>query len=82
MFAGRMAQASCTATSHSAARLVTPPARSLHTSIVAQAAGSRTADGSDLGTHNGTTSVSLSEGFKPFEEVRLLLLGTWHAHWS
>jgi ferritin heavy chain len=70
MFVGRMAQASRTAAPHSAARLATPPARSLHSSFVAQATASPTTDGSDIGTHNGTTSVSLSEGFKPFKEVK------------
>lgn len=29
----------------------------------------RVRDGEELTTHNGTTSVSLSEGFKPFDEV-------------
>jgi ferritin heavy chain len=70
MFAGRMVQSSRQAVPQGAARLASPPARSLHTSFVAQAAGVATRDGSDLGTHNGTTSVSLSEGFKPFEEVK------------
>lgn len=55
---------------HSAARLATPPARTLHNSFIVQAAAGPTTDGNDISTHNGTTSVSLSEGFKPFEEVR------------
>ena len=69
MFAGRTfaQQAQRPASS---ARLATPAARQLHSTVHAAAASSApTATGEELSTHNGSTSISLSEGFKPFEEV-------------
>lgn len=51
-----------------AARLAVP-ARQLHSSVHAAASGA-TGTGEEFRTHNGTTSISLSEGFKPFEEVK------------
>jgi len=50
-------------------------ARRVHGRTAIQAASAtgleaKTAVGEDLTTHNGTSSVSLSDGFKPFEEVK------------
>mmetsp|Transcript_7768 Transcript_7768/g.22978 ORF Transcript_7768/g.22978 Transcript_7768/m.22978 type:complete len:285 (-) Transcript_7768:420-1274(-) len=54
----------------SARRFLAPDSRNMHTTVSAQAVESRTRDGEELTSHEGTTSVSLSEGFKPFEEVK------------
>lgn len=48
-----------------------PASRQLRTSVVAQAASVAPGkSGTDVHTVNGTTSTSLEEGFKPFEEVK------------
>lgn len=70
VLAGRMAQSARTTPSHGAAAFAAP-ARQLHRSAAAQAvANGRVGSGNEIDTHNGTTSVSLAEGFKPFDEVK------------
>lgn len=44
--------------------------RSVATQVSATGLEAMTSSGEDLTTHGGTSSVSLSEGFKPFEEVK------------
>lgn len=56
------------------ARQCAAPARQLQRAAFAQVSATgndaKTKTGEDLTSHNGTISVSLSEGFKPFEEVK------------
>jgi ferritin heavy chain len=71
-FAGRMAVA--TRPSPTAAGFAAPARQLHHTVMAAQAApvhkGHQGESGADITPQNGTTSISLTEGFKPFEEVK------------
>lgn len=48
------------------------------TQVSATGNDAKTQIGEDLSSHNGTISVSLSEGFKPFEEVCASLATQMH----